>query len=662
MENGSDSEIEEQTVLESLNQAFLTALSEDDQKASLFLSEMTQNTNCAPVAKFYKRGLQQIKQELDTAWVADRTFADEIIATSRWISSQREISSETGLAEKMWAIFFPEGMGLRYDSDKSIEELRDRRKVVLKSLNPHPIHSPLDEILFTSNILLTIPSQNTDLNKSGYKDDLKKVLNEVISDEQLYWYDHPIQIGVEPENNEVLYGMKGLNDAVAFEKKHKKVKKGDKITCVLSASVTHARLHEITKSYLEEEFRRSGPLANIDLYVFTETETRRLINEVLVPAATHYLDINEEDASDLLQVIGVDGMYGRHYSFLKAINAFWYIFIDPRKKATFKIDLDQVFPQEILVEESGKSAFEHLRSPLWGADGKDSQGNPVHLGMIAGALVNEKDISKSLFTPDVPMPTGEPVADELIFFSKLPQAISTQAEMMTRYGAGSLDGKSGCIERVHVTGGTNGILAESLFKYRPFTPSFFGRAEDQAYILSTFHKEDKRLTYLHASGLIMRHDKEAFAQEAMEAAAIGKLIGDYTRILLFSAYANIINKDSKRLKKLIDPFTGSFVSRIPVTVVYLRFALKAALLFSGGKTEEAIEFIKSGADRIQETIDFVKNDMETTFQKERRGWSLYYDVLETCQSQLQENDEFVQALQRRAKIIIGDSHINFKNG
>jgi hypothetical protein len=38
----------------------------------------------------------------------------------------------------------------------------------------------------------------------------------------------------------------------------------------------------------------------------------------------------------------------------------------------------------------------------------------------------------------------------------------------------------------------------------------------------------------------MRHDKEAFAGEAMKAAAIGKLIGDYVRILMFSHYVRVL--------------------------------------------------------------------------------------------------------------------------
>ena len=60
--------------------------------------------------------------------------------------------------------------------------------------------------------------------------------------------------------------------------------------------------------------------------------------------------------------------------------------IDDRIRATFKIDLDQVFPQDELVSETGKSAFEHFKTDLWGAWGVDSSGNHVELGMIAGSF------------------------------------------------------------------------------------------------------------------------------------------------------------------------------------------------------------------------------------------------------------------------------------
>jgi len=281
--------------------------------------------------------------------------------------------------------------------------------------------------------------------------------------------------------------------------------------------------------------------------------------------------------------------------------------------------------------------------------------------MIAGALVNEKDISKSIFTPDVPFPHSQINIDEQVFFSMLPQACSTEAEMMTRYDSGEPDGMATCIQRVHVTGGTNGILVDALMKYKPFTPSFIGRAEDQAYIMSVFHSVDHQLAYLHQAGLFMRHDKEAFAQEAMEAAKIGKMVGDYTRILYFSAYAKLIDPDLVQIKKYLDPFTGCFISKIPLTIVYLRFALKSAGLYQEGKIEMANEFIENGSNRIRDTIRFAYGSdkrLDKIYTEERKGWDLYYLILSKLADALDKNDPFALELQERARTIIRATTIN----
>lgn len=330
-------------------------------------------------------------------------------------------------------------------------------------------------------------------------------------------------------------------------------------------------------------------------------------------------------------------------------------------KATFKIDLDQVFPQTELIEQTGASAFEYFQTLLWGASGQDSKGKPIEMGMIAGALVNQRDIHKGLFTPDVTFPDRELQPDEYVFFSKLPQALSTCAEMMTRYQPGAIpDGHTTCLQRIHVTGGTNGILVDSLRRFQPFTPSFIGRAEDQAYLLSTISRPD-RLGYVHAPGLIMRHDKEGFAQEAIAMAEVGKQISDYLRVLIFSAYAEALSQDVREIKNIIDPFTGCFISKLPITITLLRFALKVATLFNEGNPREAIEFIHIGIPQLQEGLDFTKgrpNSLQQAYQRERQGWHLFYDSLAAVEQGLQAGEAWALSLQTVARQIVSECLIN----
>jgi hypothetical protein len=640
-----------------LNAAFMIVLAgkqhPEFDHARNCLAKAADSPGWTGVGRFYLAGKAIIKEEIERVCKLDQKFAARLKDLSKWLWSTPNKKDEQETADQIWSLFFPEGAGLRQNPAESVNALRHKRLVNINLLNPDPIQDASREILFTSNVLLTLPTELGSIGELPYSEVLKQKLQKVFQEAQCYWYDHPIQIGVKPGQNELLYGLRGLDAAFEFERQHENISQDARLTCLLSVSVTHQGLHDIARAYIEEELSGTGSIRNIDVYVLTETETRQIIDTVLAPAAEHYL--GKKNAAHLLEVMGVDGEYGRHYSFLKAMAAFWKIFIQPEIKGTFKIDLDQVFPEQELVEQTGASAFEHFKTPLWGARGLDSFGNPVELGMIAGALVDEKDITQSIFTPDVSLPDRKLMPDEQIFFSLLPQTISTEAEMMTRYDTHQIDGLRTCIERVHVTGGTNGILVDSLRRLRPFTPSFIGRAEDQAYLLSSLANPSNRLAYAHKDGLIMRHDKEAFAQAAIKAAEIGRILGDYIRILYYSAYAQTLSENLAAVKKILDPFTGSFISRIPATVAHLRFGFKAASLFKNNRDNEGLEFVTSGTKRLAKALEFIRgknSSLKQQYAKELQGWNLYYDTLDAVERALNKNSLYANDLKRKAHTII----------
>ena len=643
---------------QSLNAAFLVVLAgerhPDFEAAQAYLDAMVAAPTWGPWAQFYRDSGQVITQELG------RYSQQTPELAAQWQQIEATLADQAtdadAIAEIIWSVLFPEGLGIRGQASACIAQLRERRTVTLEALNPEPIQDPATQVLFTSNVLLTTPLASADLTE--FDADFQTQVTATAQDPQLYWYDHPIPIGVAAASNEILYGLKHLNQAVAFERQHQPAIAAP-VTCVLSVSVTHKRLQTLGKSYLKQVLAASDPLDELNIFAFTEADTEALIQQVLLPIAAHCCP--EPEAATLLSVFGVDGRYGRHYSFLKAIAALWQVLIDSQVRATFKIDLDQVFPQAELVAQTGASAFEHLQNPLWGATGHDAAGQPIELGMIAGALVNQRDIAKGIFTPDVTFPEGALQPDEYVFFSKLPQALSTEAEMMTRYGeVGWPDGVQTCLQRIHVTGGTNGILVDSLRRYQAFTPSFIGRAEDQAYILSTLD-QPVRLGYAHASGLIMRHDKEGFAQEAIALAKVGKQIGDYIRILMFSAYAQALAPDIAPIKAVVDPFTGCFISQLPVTVALLRFALKVATLFETGKSEEALEFIQTGIPQLQEGLDFTQGQpsaLQQAYDLERQGWQLFYRCLDGIEKALKAEEAWAIAVQKAAQQIVQACLVN----
>lgn len=593
-------------------------------------------------ALLFLRALSLIPGELDTAIRQVPSFRAAAAAFGRSGTSTEGMRGES----PFWNIFFPEGMGIIGSEEAAVAELRRKRAVAVTSRPDRPILDPFGEILFTANALLTLPfgaEENTRLSPS---------LQERVAaaGEQRYWYDHPVSLGSLPRNNEIIYGLTGFDSALAFERRRGVLSSSRQVPFLLSASVTHDGLQEAAKEWIEAEVSRWTQLRHLTVYLVTENDAKRLVDDVLAPAAKH--GGRGAVAGDLGDVFGVDGRYGRHYSFLKAIAALYAVLVDPSVRATFKIDLDQVFPQEQLVAETGRSAFEHLASPLWGARGRDSDGREVELGMIAGALVNDRDIHRSVFTPDVSFPRGSPRFDELVFYSLLPQALSTEAEMMVRYDGGPFDGETACLERLHVTGGTTGILVDSLRRFRPFTPSFIARAEDQAYLLSVLFSGEPCLRYLHQPGLIMRHDKESFAAEAISKAAAGKLAGDCARIILFSRYAALLPWTVDATKAAADPFTGCFISPIPVTVATLRLSLRAVRLFRDGSTAEAVELLRLGALQLLPLLEEGAADtLRKRFEEEQRAWNLLYDILDDIEGFLREGDAAVIALREKAREI-----------
>ena len=596
-------------------------------------------------------------------------LADRRRAAAEWARGAPTTTWDSRARQHIWGFLFPEGAACLADPDAVVDALRRRRTVRVTEPNWQPITDPIQEVLVTANVLLSLPHDMARLESLALSPQLRQRVAGVAGEEQQYWFDHPIPVGVSAAANKVLYGLRALDQAVAHEKRKDDTPPEARLACVLSVSVTHAGLQGLARDYLREMLAQSPPLQQLEVYVFTEADTAQLVDEVLGPGAA------ADGLASLRRGFGVDGKYGRHYNFLKAIAALWQVLVDPRVRATFKSDLDQVFPQDELEAEGGGSAFDHFRSPLWGARGADADGQPVELGMIAGSLVNEQDIGRGLFTPDVPRPASIPSGEAVAFCNRLPMALSTEAEMLTQYssadegGAGvTLDGRTTCLQRIHVTGGTNGILVDALRRHRPFVPSFFGRAEDQGYLLSVLFAGSAPLRYLHSAGLVMRHDKEAFAGDAIEAAQVGRFVGDLERTLLYSYYLRALPWDEARIKETIDPFTGCFASDIPATIVALRLVLRVSELLSRrdeSAVAEACEIVDSAAGRLAPLLGppaAVVATLGAAFTEEKDGWQLYYDVLQSLQDAIGVGDQQAIATRERARQLVSRCRVSSHGG
>jgi hypothetical protein len=108
----------------------------------------------ARLATFYLRALQVIEEEVSRR-LDDPGFVARVASLAAALEGQRTGNRE--LAEHSWSVFFPEGTGIRSNEDSAVEALRARRTIRVTAANPNPIKDPAREILFTSNVLLTVP-------------------------------------------------------------------------------------------------------------------------------------------------------------------------------------------------------------------------------------------------------------------------------------------------------------------------------------------------------------------------------------------------------------------------------------------------------------------------------------------------------------------------
>ena len=514
---------------------------------------------------------------------------------AQWLGGLDAAPMTSDTAEHYWDVFAPDSAGVLGSWDKRVARLRDQRLVVVDKEGQ--THSD-GHILFTSNVLLTSPDA---------------------TDEHRWHFDHPMVVGADSASNEIVHGLRGLNAALGFEKERGTLDTSTVVDCVLSVSGTHESLIPLAREEVRRSIAAAGQLENLAVFVFTEADTRRLVTEVLAPAVGC-------DPS-LLTVFGVNGNYGRHYSFGKAIAALWSTVVDQDIDRTFKFDLDQVFPQEQLVRETDRSAIELLTiGPLWGASGVDSDGVRVEFGMCAGALVNQSDIHQGLFTADTERPTTPPALPDLMFRKSVLQALSTEAEMMDRG-----DDRPGTVrQRIHVTGGMTGITVDALARHRPFTPSFIARAEDQAYLLSVHDGPQPKLRTAHIPGLFMRHDKESVARGAITASEIDTIVGDYERTILFTGYT--------RALRLVDtswlaPFTASYISETPMAVTMIRLMLEVIDRVHDGD-DHAAKLLDQGVQRVSAAYELALapgNTLSTQIEEERLGWNRYYAAVEALE-------------------------------
>ena len=182
----------------------------------------------------------------------------------------------------LWKLFLPGMKDLTNHVTGLIKSIRRKRIVDILELNSDHISGPDKQIFFTSNILLTIPATSMDIKTLDLPNPLKQKIKEAVNEEQVYWYDPPIQIGVKNDKNEIMHGLRGLNEAIAFEKKMRNIDTKAKISIALPVSVTHRGLRNIANQHIKEKIKKVGELEHLNISVFQEQDTKKIVKQILL--------------------------------------------------------------------------------------------------------------------------------------------------------------------------------------------------------------------------------------------------------------------------------------------------------------------------------------------------------------------------------------------
>ena len=208
-------------VARQLNAAFLILLAGQKHPAyntaHAKLNHLADSSDWSSVARFYLTAIDHIRLEIRNVISQDQDFADRMKNLAAFTDNIDSGQTLLEVNDRIWTVFFPEGVGLSAEREKSVQSLRAKRTVTISHLNPAPIIDPAREIIFTSNVLLTLPSDSQSYDTLNCSEILKQKLDPISQEPQLYWYDHPIHIGDKPQNNELLYGLRGLEETLNFE-------------------------------------------------------------------------------------------------------------------------------------------------------------------------------------------------------------------------------------------------------------------------------------------------------------------------------------------------------------------------------------------------------------------------------------------------------------
>lgn len=567
----------------------------------------------------------------------------------------------------------------QFDVQDIVKKIQKQNRLRLIANNENFITNPIREVIFTTNALVAPPKSESFIPEEGLPGWAEKGLKSAIGSPADWYFDHAMELTTTRDAlyvSEFIFCLRRLEETFKMEIEIEEaawkdyIREEDTVPLYVSISPTHGgiNLGSVAKEVLKYQYATAvkfgilPELRIVEPYLYCQADVKRLVEDVLVPAAKHYFpEVPDKVAEGYFSFLGVEGHYAMHYNFLKAFGSLAK-FMNPSIKAVLKIDTDQSFPADRFYEETGSCWLESFTLPTLGALARDQNERDIYLGCFAGSLTNLNELidKDDLFFPDISMPEvpeSIPEGEAGVFYQRLVQALITQGEAFppeVHWRALRILNEYPYM-RTFVTGGTVGFLIEALERYAPFVDTSIHRAEDQAFLLSVlFDQYDgKLLRYLYFPGLHMIHEKESFASEAIKTAEPYKKIYDLERIWKFSYLAQALCKikgwNFGEVRKTLNFFTASFIQPFPGLLALIRFALSVAE--KGGRNREDIIYQKEGLKRLGKIAfsqEGYRRDTTTRVVKEIKAWRFYYDLMIRLRKSAEKRDPFALRLREKA--------------
>lgn len=486
------------------------------------------------------------------------------------------------------------------ETEMSEEEIIRRWRLAEVKPNPHPLNP--NEVVLQLNALYTRPETDPHGNPAGYiPRNQRATARSVLADpgRKLADYDHPVHLFEEDEKHELIRCLRELDEDISFEKEKGVLPKDYLFPVLLSLSVTHSSLDAPCKDWIMDKIR-SLNLSDISVFVLTEKTIEKMKGKVEGGPYT---------------VFSVFGKYGVHFNALK------YSQLIMEKaygiRAGFKLDTDEGIRSRDLFAETGKTWLTTLCHSLWGGKARDWRGREVELAFNLGEYTNSKDIdalgySKAMREPDV---KASPCAGNNDLFFNKGAAHAKATALYNRFNI-----LEDHISHSVVKGGGYGITNEGLRRYRPFTFSLVGRAEDQQFYFTGLSAGARGIFH---PDLRIAHYKGAVASSERKTEA-SRFLGDMYRLVLFQHLVEIIG-----VKEDIDPMPGVFAGSLARAQVIYHLLYKASSYFSSNRKELGDELLQ-GWGELHNLIKQIENgEIIELLKGERKQWEDFVKAVKT---------------------------------